>query len=64
LCEKPEFKEYLERYHKKKLFLGIRHGNLWGYSLVNQVENPAFIEGMKLMQQADLILDVTNPRRF
>ena len=28
--EKPEFPEYLERYHKNRLFRGIRCGNLWG----------------------------------
>ena len=60
--EKPEFKEYLDRYHKNKLFLGIRYGNLWGYNLVTQVENPTFIEGLKLLQQADLAMDTANPR--
>ena len=60
--EKPEFKEYLGRYRKNRLFLGIRYGNLWGYSLVNQVANPAFIEGLKLLQEADLTMDTANPR--
>src|SRR5260370_10104587 len=60
--EKPEFKEYLARYHKNKLFLGIRYGNNWGYNLAGQVENPTFIEGLKLLQQADLALDTANPR--
>jgi L-fuconolactonase len=60
--EKPEFGEYLERYHRNKLFLGIRYGNLWGYSLVDQVSNPVFVEGLKLLQQADLVLDTANPR--
>jgi L-fuconolactonase len=60
--EKPEFKEYLARYHKNRLFLGIRYGNNWGYNLVGQVSNPTFIEGLKLMQQADLTLDTANPR--
>jgi L-fuconolactonase len=59
--DKPEFPEYLERYHRNKLFLGIRYGNIWGYSLVNQVSNPVFIEGLKLLQQADLVLDTANP---
>jgi L-fuconolactonase len=48
--DKPEFREYLDRYHKNKLYLGIRYGNLWGYDLVKQVENPRFIEGLKLLQ--------------
>ena len=60
--EKPEFKEYLDRYHKNRLFLGIRYGNLWGYNLVNQVANPSFIEGLKLLQQAGMALDTANPR--
>jgi L-fuconolactonase len=60
--EKPEFREYLDRYHKNRLFLGIRYGNLWGYNLVDQVANPSFIEGLKLMQQAGLALDTANPQ--
>jgi L-fuconolactonase len=60
--DKPEFKEYLDRYHRNKLFLGIRYGNIWGYNLAGQVSNPIFIEGLKLMQQADLALDTANPR--
>lgn len=60
--DKPEFKEYLDRYHKNRLFLGIRYGNLWGYNLANQVANPTFIEGLKLMQQADMVMDTANPR--
>jgi predicted TIM-barrel fold metal-dependent hydrolase len=60
--DKPEFKEYLDRYRKNRLFLGIRYGNLWGYNLANQVSNPTFIEGLKLMEQAGLALDTANPR--
>ena len=60
--EKPEFKEYLDRYHKNRLFLGIRYGNLWGYNLATQAANPAFLEGLKLMQQAGLAMDTANPR--
>ena len=60
--DKPEFKEYLDRFHKNKLFLGLRYGNLWGYSLVDQVSNPKFIEGLRLMQDAGLALDTANPR--
>jgi len=56
-----QFAEYLDRYHRNQLFLGIRYGNIWGYSLVNQVTNPVFIEGLNLLQQADLVLDTANP---
>jgi L-fuconolactonase len=60
--ERPEFHEYLDRYQKNKLFRGIRYGNLWGYDLTKQVDNPVFIEGLKLLEQADLSLDTANPR--
>ena len=59
---KPEFAEYLERYHKNPLFLGIRYGNLWGRDFTKQVSNPAFISGMKLLAQAGLTLDTANPQ--
>src|ERR1051326_634721 len=41
---KAEFREYLERYHRNRLFLGIRYGNVWeGDNLVTAVESPNFI---------------------
>jgi L-fuconolactonase len=60
--DKPEFAEYLERYHKNPLFLGIRYGNLWGRDFTKQAENPAFIGGLKLLAQAGLTLDTANPQ--
>ena len=60
--DKPEFAEYLERYHKNPLFLGIRYGNLWGRDFTKQAGNPAFIAGLKLLAQAGLTLDTANPR--
>jgi predicted TIM-barrel fold metal-dependent hydrolase len=59
--DKPEFAEYLDRYRKNKLFLGIRYGNLWGRDFTKQVENPAFVSGIKLLAQAGLTLDTANP---
>jgi len=58
--DKPEFGEYLERYAKNPLYRGIRYGNLWRYDLVKQVDNPQFIEGLKLMVQHDLVLETAN----
>ena len=43
--EKPEFAEYLDRYRKNPLFLGIRCGNSWGRDIAKQVDTPAFIDG-------------------
>lgn len=60
--DKPEFKEYFDRYHKHPLFRGIRYGNLWGRDIGKQADNPVFIDGLKLLAQADLVLDTANPR--
>ena len=38
--DKPEFAEYLERYHKNPLFRGIRYGNLWGRDIAKQSDEP------------------------
>lgn len=60
---KPEFREYLERYHRNKLFLGIRYGNVWeSHNLVAAVERPEFIDNMKFFAQTGLTLEVANPR--
>jgi L-fuconolactonase len=60
--EKPEFREYLDRYHKDPLFRGIRCGNIWGRKFVSQVEQPEFIAGLKELAAADLSMDTANPR--
>lgn len=59
----PQFREYLERYHRNKLFLGIRYGNVWkGQDLVTAIHQPLFIENMKAYAQTGLTLEVANPR--
>jgi L-fuconolactonase len=60
--DKPEFAEYLERYHKNPLFRGIRYGNLWGRDITKQSTNPDFIGGLRRLADADLVLDTANPR--
>ncbi len=60
--DKPEFAEYFDRYRKYRLWRGIRYGNLWGRDPAKQAENPIFIEGLKLVADADLVLDTANPR--
>jgi predicted TIM-barrel fold metal-dependent hydrolase len=60
---KPEFHEYLDRYRRNKLFLGIRYGNIWeGHNLVAAVDQPGFIANMKAFAQTGLTLEVANPR--
>jgi len=58
--EKPEFGEYLERFARNPLYRGIRYGNLWGYDMPAQVDNPVFIDGLKLLAQHDLVLETAN----
>ena len=60
--EKPEFAEYLGRYRKNPLFRGIRCGNLWGRDFTAQAGMPAFIDGLKRLAEADLVMDTANPR--
>jgi len=60
--DKPDYSDMLSRYHKNPLFRGIRYGNLWGRDITKQADNPAFIGGLKLLAQADLVLDTANPR--
>jgi L-fuconolactonase len=59
--EKPEFSEYLDRHQRNPLFRGIRYGNLWRYDLHEQAGNPVFIEGLRRLAGADLVLDSANP---
>ncbi|MFN7924442.1 MAG: amidohydrolase family protein [Bryobacteraceae bacterium] len=60
---KPEFREYLDRYHRNKLFLGIRYGNVWeGQDLVKAVHDPACIANMREFAKTGLTLEVANPR--
>lgn len=59
--DKPEFHEYLSRYHKNPLFRGIRYGNLWNRSLSGALRKPEFIAGIKDLAAADLTMDTANP---
>jgi predicted TIM-barrel fold metal-dependent hydrolase len=59
---KPEFPEYLDRYHRNPLFRGIRYGNLWGRDIGAELSKPEFIAGLKRLADANLVLDTANPR--
>jgi len=59
---KPEFPEYLERYHRNPLFRGIRYGNMWGRNISSELSKPEFIAGLKLLADAGLVLDTATPR--
>jgi predicted TIM-barrel fold metal-dependent hydrolase len=55
------FMSDLERLHGNELFLGIRYGNLWNRDLGVDLENPGFVDGLKALARAGLVLDSANP---
>jgi predicted TIM-barrel fold metal-dependent hydrolase len=59
--EAPDFAATLDRLHRSPLFLGIRYGNLWSRDPNAAARNPEFISGLKLLAQADLVLETANP---
>lgn len=58
--EAADFAELLDRFAKNPLFRGIRYGNIWGYDLAARSREPAFLDGLKRLAQADLALDTAN----
>jgi len=61
--EHEEFPGYVARFSKHPLYRGIRHGNLWpGHDFPAQLDDPSFVAGLKVLAQANLVLDLSNPR--
>jgi len=60
---KEDFQEYLERFHRNKLFLGIRYGNVWKtQDLITAMQRPSVIENIIVFAQTGLTFEVANPR--
>jgi predicted TIM-barrel fold metal-dependent hydrolase len=59
---KPDYRKQLERFHRNKLFLGIRYGYLWGRDVEAESRKPEFLAGLKDLADAGLTLDTANPR--
>jgi L-fuconolactonase len=59
---KPDFFEYLERFRRHPLFLGIRYGNLWGRNLAASAGKPEVVSALKALADAGLTLDTANQR--
>jgi L-fuconolactonase len=57
----PPFMRELDRLHANPLFLGIRYGNLWDRDLSVDLDKPGFVDGLKALAQAGLVLDSANP---
>jgi predicted TIM-barrel fold metal-dependent hydrolase len=59
--EKPDFADQFNRFRKDPLFLGIRCGNIWDRDVSKQVADPKFIDGLKRVSDADMVMDSANP---
>lgn len=57
----PAFPAQLDRFLRNPLFLGIRYGNLWSRDLGASLAKPAFLDGLRRLARAGLILDTANP---
>ncbi|NDU95407.1 amidohydrolase family protein [Spirosoma terrae] len=57
----PDFRPHLDRLKRNPLFRGIRYGNLWGRNLSAQLSNPQFVDDLRYLAQAGLVLDTANP---
>jgi predicted TIM-barrel fold metal-dependent hydrolase len=59
--EKPDFAALFDRFRKNPMFLGIRCGMIWGRNITKQIDDPKFMEGLKRVADADLVMDTANP---
>ncbi len=57
----PAYAANLDRLRTNPLFLGFRYGNLWNRNLLHDIEKPGFVDGLKLLAQAGLVLESANP---
>ncbi len=59
--EKEDFAELLDRHRKNPLFLGIRCGNLWGRRLAAQAGDRRFLDGLRRVAEAQMVMDTADP---
>jgi predicted TIM-barrel fold metal-dependent hydrolase len=57
---KPEFGEYLERYHKNPLYRAIRASRFYTNTDGKVTLDPVAVENLKLLAQADMAQDTAN----
>jgi predicted TIM-barrel fold metal-dependent hydrolase len=58
---KPEFGEYLERYHKNPLYRAIRASRFYSTTGSKVTLDQVAVQNLKLLAQADLAQDTANP---
>ena len=56
-----DFRATLALLHRNPLFRGIRYGNLWDRDLGAASTDAKFLEGLRALADADLILETANP---
>lgn len=59
--EKEDFVELLDRHRKNPLFLGLRCGNLWGRRLAAQLNDRQFLDGLRHLAEAEMVMDAADP---
>lgn len=57
----PAYRSHLDRLHSNPLFLGIRYGNIWDRDLLHDLAKPHFLDGLRALADAGLVLDSANP---
>jgi L-fuconolactonase len=61
LPDANDFEDDLDRLRRDPLFLGIRYGNIWNRDLAADMDKPGFMDGLKALAAAGLVLDSANP---
>lgn len=56
----PDFGQYLDRFAKNPLWRGIRYSRVWAMDRDKAVLRPGILDGLKLLAQGDLTLDMAN----
>jgi len=56
-----DFGKRLEKLHRNPLFRGIRYGNLWNRDLSRELSKVEFVNDLKVLSSAGLVLDTANP---
>ena len=59
--DRPDFATFLERFAKNPLWRGIRYARFWQMEGNKAVLKPGMLDGLKLLAQMDLSLDMANP---
>ena len=59
--EGSDFAASLDKLHRNPLFLGIRCGNLWDRDLTVDITKAGFLDGLKRLSDAGLVLESANP---